>query len=31
MPGRIMTAQQAKKEYGGKYKSIKKSGSSVSK
>lgn len=30
MPGKIMTAQQAKKEYGGKYNSIKKSGNSVS-
>src|SRR6056297_559992 len=29
MPGRLMTAQQAKKEYGKKYKSIKSKGNSV--
>ena len=29
MPGRIMSAQQAKKEYGSNFKSIKKSGNRV--
>lgn len=29
MPGRIMSAQQAKKEYGKDFKSIKKSGSNI--